>query len=312
MKLLSIPTILLLCTACGIFRGIGGGNEDELGFIPPMEAPFDCDDLDNQDDWDFIDLEYTGEEFAFDAKGNVVTASDWSSAIVAQSRDGDVEVIAPFQSDELAGVDLFPNGDILFADEQNGTIMKMTLSGVESLLAGGLPSPNSVIVHPGGTVFATAYDEIVEITPGTGDIDSILSHNEHDLDGLTLSLGYEYLWYNLDDQGLVYRIRTDGTDNEELMAELSPGRGELDGMATDVCGNVYALHTDGQVTRIQPDGRTETFVHVMRNGGDMFTSAIHFGSGLGGWEEDYVYIMDRFGGLFEVYVGVPGVPEPHL
>ena len=308
MKLLSIPLVLLLGTGCGLF----GGKDDDSTFVPPTEPPFDCDDLRNPDDWDFIELENTAEEFAFDKEGFVVMAADWSGAILRQDRNGAVEVVAPFQSDELAGVDLFPNGDILFADEENGALYKMTTSGVESLLAGGLTSPNSVVVHPGGTVFATDFDEILEIRPGQGDIDIVVPHGDYDLDGLALSMDYEHLWFNEDELGDVYRVRVDGSEPPELMAELSTGQGiQLDGMAIDACDNVYALRTDGRVYRIRPDGSVETFVTVERPG-DMWTSALHFGSGVGGWDSRYLYIMDRYGGLFEVFVGVPGVPEPHL
>jgi len=312
-KLLCVPLLLLTCTACGVVGGVFGGKEDdEPGFVPPTDAPFDCSTLRNADDWDFIELEYTSEEFAFDAEGYVVIASDWSSAILRESLTGDVEIIAPFQSEELAGVDLFPSGDVLFADEQNGALMKMTLSGQETLIAGALASPNSVIVHPNGRVFTTAFDAILEVFPSTGDTSTLVEPTGFDLDGLTLSRDFSYLWFNEDEPGRVYRVPVDGSEAPTLMADIDTSQGvELDGMATDICDNVYALHTDGRVTRIRPDGGTESFVHVNRPG-DMWTSAVHFGSGRGGWRADSLYVMDRYGGLFEVYVGVPGVAEPHL
>jgi hypothetical protein len=313
MKLLSIPMLLLTCSACGIVGGLFGGKEDVESILPSLGPPFDCTHLPTQDDWDFIELEYTSEEFAFDKSGYVIIASDWSGAILRENLTGDVEVIAPFQSEELAGVDLFPNGDILFADEENGTLMKMTLSGEESVVAGALLSPNSVIVHPDGMVFTTAFDAILEVIPGSGEVSTLVEPGGYDLDGLTLSRDFQYLWFNEDELGTVYRVRVDGTGDATLMAEVDLAQGvELDGMTTDICGNVYALHTDGHVTRIRPDGRTEEFVKLAPIGDDMWTSAAHFGSGMGGWRADALYIMDRFGGLFEVEVGVPGVPEPHL
>jgi sugar lactone lactonase YvrE len=191
--------------------------------------------------------------------------------------------------------------------------MKMTLSGEESVVAGALLSPNSVIVHPDGMVFTTAFDAILEVIPGSGTVTTLVEPGGYDLDGLTLSRDFQYLWFNEDELGGVYRVRVDGTGDATLMAEVDLAQGvELDGMTTDICGNVYALHTDGHVTRIRPDGRTDEFVKLDPVGDDMWTSAVHFGSGRGGWRADALYIMDRFGGLFEVEVGVPGVPEPHL
>jgi len=308
MKLLSVPLVLLLCTGCFLF----GGREEDEGFVPPIRAPFDCSALPEPDDWDFIELEYTSEEFAFDTEGYVIIASDWSSAVLRESRTGEVDIIAPFQSEELAGVDLFPSGDILFADEQNGALMKMTLEGVETVLTGALTSPNSVIVHPNGRVFTTSYDAILEVIPSTGETTVLVEPTGQDLDGLTLSRDMTQLWFNEDEVGRVYRVPVDGSEPPTLMAEINTADGiELNGMTTDICDNVYALHTNGRVTRIRPDGQHNTFVDVDRPG-DMWTSAVHFGSGRGGWRADSLYVMDRYGGLFEVYVGVPGIAEPHL
>jgi hypothetical protein len=40
--------------------------------------------------------------------------------------------------------------------------------------------------------------------------------------------------------------------------------------------------------------------------------ALNFGSGVGDWQADKLYVMDFLGKMYEVDVGVPGKWEPHL
>ncbi len=43
----------------------------------------------------------------------------------------------------------------------------------------------------------------------------------------------------------------------------------------------------------------------------VLTTSIRFGSGVDGWRRDRLYVMNRAGGMFEVFVGVDGVAAYH-
>ena len=61
--------------------------------------------------------------------------------------------------------------------------------------------------------------------------------------------------------------------------------------------------------RVAPDDTVEIVACL---GNSSFTPGAAFGSGVGGWESDYLYIIDWYGVIWELPVGVPGAPLPHL
>ncbi len=84
----------------------------------------------------------------------------------------------------------------------------------------------------------------------------------------------------------------------------------LDGLNTDACGTIYATDYGGSnLWRLTPDG---SVVEVAANLTAGWIPNMHFGRGVGGFEEDVLYVMnlDR-GGLFAVDLGLPGKPEPY-
>lgn len=91
---------------------------------------------------------------------------------------------------------------------------------------------------------------------------------------------------------------------------ISASGSQLDGAATDACGNVYVLRTDGRISRIRANGEIEP--NYLRLPESPYTSSLHFGSGIGGWEKDHLYVMERTGILYDIPVGIPGAWEPHL
>ena len=84
--------------------------------------------------------------------------------------------------------------------------------------------------------------------------------------------------------------------------------GWLDGLNVDVCGNVYVTEyvSGGAVWRFtEPGGAPELIVET----GSSWIPNMKWGYGLGGWEADVMYVMDRdSGGIFAVELGIPGKP----
>ena len=52
--------------------------------------------------------------------------ADWAGAAWVTTRDFDWTYLAPFVSEEVAGIDILKNGDIVVCDEGNGAIQKIT------------------------------------------------------------------------------------------------------------------------------------------------------------------------------------------
>lgn len=252
---------------------------------------------------------HTSEEFHFDALGNMVNADDGERAVFVTPFGGPPERLTGLASDELAGNRIMMDGDLVVDDEDRRRLVRVTPDGIKSNMVTGLDSPNSVAVSNNGFIYTTDYDWILRVDPATGAYVGILRLINSDLDGLTFSPRFDKLYYNHDDQGRVYvmDIGPDGLgSNDRLLKDLgSPS--SLNGMAVDMCDHLYVVRTDGLIRRIRRDGVVEEIVDLDSN-----TTAINFGSGIGGWRLDRLYIMARGTGLYEVDLGIDGKWEPHL
>ena len=130
-------------------------------------------------------------------------------------------------------------------------------------------------------------------------------------DGVTFGPNLRDLFWNTE-MGVVAKLTLDGSGNvvsaPTAFANL-PGV-FMYGMTTDVCGNVYAVDMGGRIMRINPNGQVIEYADLTSFW--PFISAVNFGTGVGGWERDHLYVMDiGAGGLFEIDAGVPGKREPH-
>ena len=133
-----------------------------------------------------------------------------------------------------------------------------------------------------------------------------------DLDGITFAPGDTTVYFNDDSGGTIGAVSLDASGEVTGIGASAalPGVGgwsgvELDGMTTDVCGNLYVVQTNGKLSRILLDGTVQTLLPVSGH----YTTAVNFGSGLGGWERSRLYVMDRNDGLWELDLGVEGRPE---
>lgn len=254
----------------------------------------------------------TSEEFTFDIDGHILNLNDSEDVLYQSDISGNTTVLTPYSSSEVGAIRFLLDGDLVVADEGNGALMRLGLDGSSSVLLGSIPEPNSIGIHPEGWIFTTAGHQIWRVDPAAIEPAELMFELPgNDLDGVTFSPDYDWLYFNSDEVGRIFKaqVTADFRLNPPIqIVDLVEGWAELDGMAVDMCGSIYVTFTDGRIMRVNPNtGDAQDFIDIP--GG--WTTSIHFGIGVGGWLTDHAYIMDRSGGIYDVDVGIDGKWEPH-
>jgi hypothetical protein len=273
-----------------------------------------------------------GEDLEFDAHGNLVLAERGQNALFLIPREGDLVLLNPdINLISTAGTAVLPDGDIVVADEFSPLIARVdpnTGQMTPITYGPGIGGCNGLIVGSDGMLYCATYWDgpptsgVARIDPDTGDAE--LLYPAAGIDGITFAADETFLYFNEGEfygagTGRLFRAPFDGDlgDVEDLGPPLAATQGTVDGMVSDVCGNVY-IATQGlnspecagsSTVRVTPDDEVEI---VACFGNNSFTPGLAFGSGVGGWEADALYVIDWLGVVWEVPVGVPGAPLPHL
>lgn len=228
---------------------------------------------------------------------------------------GPGEVRVPGLGD-VRGMRFLPDGRLAMAHPEDGSVYLLDpTTGSYTVAASGLVTPNGVAIDVEGRIAVATSQRIVRIDPATGDIEELVFMERTSFDGIVYSPDFRRLYFN-EELGQVHWIdfADDGTWSEPL-GGVQVGHplvpfGILDGMAVDVCGNLYANEMNGKVWRVWTDGEIEQVAEV---GGISIIPALNFGlPAQGGWVADHLYVMDFTGALIDLPIGVPGKWEPHL
>lgn len=274
-----------------------------------------------------------GEDLEFDAHGNLVLAVRGQNALFLIPREGDQVLLNPdINLTSTAGTAVLPDGDIVVADEFSPLIARVdpdTGQMTPITYGPGIGGCNGLIVGSDGMLYCATYWDgpptsgVARINPDNGDAEFL--YQAPGIDGITFAADETYLYFNEGEfygggTGHLFRAPFDGDELgeiEDLGPPLAATQGTVDGMVSDVCGNVY-IATQGlnspecagsSAVRVTPEDEVE-IVACLGNGA--FTPGIAFGSGVGGWETDALYVIDWLGVVWEIPVGVPGARLPHL
>lgn len=315
----------------GGLSGTDDGSDSSTG-----EPAFDCDDIPALPVVPtMVRMVPGGEDLEFDALGNVVIAVRGQNALFLIPRDGDQVLLNPdIDLTSTAGTVVLPDGDIVVADEFSPRMARVdpdTGQMTPITYGPGIGGCNGLIVGFDGMLYCATYWDgpptsgIARIDPDNGDAE--LFYPAAGIDGITFAEDETLLYFNQGEffgggTGHLFRAPYNGTDIdadaiEDLGAPLAANQGTVDGMVSDVCGNVYIaaeglnspMCAGSAAIRVTPEDEVEIVACL---GNSSFTPGAAFGSGVGGWESDALYLIDWYGAIWEFPVGVPGAPLPHL
>lgn len=262
--------------------------------------------------FDFIDHIPASEDFVFDAAGYLVGVSLETGALIRTTyAAAPPETIAPDVSDFGRGTRILAGGDVVVADPRSGTILRFAANGSSTPIA-SLNDPNGIAVGDDGMIYVTSgAGRVVRIDPDSGAIADIHTAAGLTFDGIAFSPDFRTLYFN-QESGQISRVAIDAggaAGPVEPFAQIVP-EFLLDGMTTDVCGNLYVIEMSGVVWQVTPAGDATMWLDV--RGDNPFVPALNFGSGRGGWSDTSIYVMSFNGGVYEADLGVAGRLDPHL
>jgi len=250
------------------------------------------------------------EDFAFDAFGNLVGV-DGSGSLRAKPRTGQASLLATGVG-VAKGTRFLPDGSVAVALPEIGVVGKVVPGGGQTVLA-SVPNTNGVAVDIHGNVWTTTADgRLVRIKPNGDRLE--VANVSGTLDGVAFAPDYRTIYFD-SEFGQIRRLAVDEAGDPEgpveIFASVPIAFAVLDGMTTDMCGNIYAARMDGRVYRFLPDGTLDGIINLSSNPGLEVIPAINFGSGVGGFERDRLYAMNFLGGVIEADIGIEGRWEPH-
>jgi sugar lactone lactonase YvrE len=276
-----------------------------------VPADYACDDLPDTVDFQVIEIR-TEEDFDFDAAGNLVYVNYGN--MVAVSHDGNFSVLATGVAD-VAGIQVLDADTIIFATPYEASIQQVDIpTHSHSLVAGGLGSPDGLEIDDQGRIFYSERDNPGReswIDPVTGE-QGLVRDGLNKPNGLAFSPDDGTLYiasgFGAGEQGIIATdLAADGTWSAPRSV-LSSDRFDFDGVEVDACGNIYGIgYGSTQLYRVKPDG-TDPRIIADFGGGSLFNS-MRWGSGIGGWPRDVLYVTDRRQ-LYAVSAGVVGRRSP--
>jgi len=283
--------------------GAGGGGPVDCANIP--QAPFS---------YKVLTGHKASEDMDFDNAGNLVGFD--SGNLFKSKFMGQPQIWVPGSGDFIAGLRFTSNGILVYANVSSNALFKVTPPANKEFVIGGLSYPNGMDADNSGRIVVAeqSASQVRRVNPDTGESD-ILGTGMNNPNGVSFSPDYKTLYVGSFGGGMIYKIELDANDqpiSQTIFAQSFSQNGTFDGMGVDACGNVYVCeYIAAKVWRIPPDGQNPHVV-VDLSAETGWIPNMQWGSGIGGWDPNILYVRDISSGkMYEVPVGVPGKPRKY-
>ncbi len=164
------------------------------------------------------------EDFAFDQDGYLLSVDGYGN-LTRENQAGDTEVIFPDVSSFAAGTALLPDGSVVIADAETGSLVRITMEGGYTVLLSGLAYPNGVDIGLDGFIYVAEQNtgQIRQVDPDTGAF-TIIATGLYNPNGLTFGPGHETLYVGSFGGGTVHALaRTGDGFAEPTLLGVVPG-----------------------------------------------------------------------------------------
>jgi hypothetical protein len=254
---------------------------------------------------------YSYEDLDFDQDGHLVGNN--GQHVYKSNYDGTAEIWAANLQFE-AGMRMLPDGTLVICLDTRGSLMLLHPDGSRETLIGDLSYPNGLEIGQDGRIYVAESSgaRVRRVDPKTGESLVLTQGVVQAPEGLAFNADFTALYVNSQATGTIYKLpmTPEGEPNGPIEVWATNVGGALVGMAVDICDNLYVIdYSSSQVLRYAPDGTPEGPVLQGRDfGGFAYLPNMKWGSGLGGWSDHKLYIVDAGDttNTFEVDIGVRG------
>ena len=328
-------SILLLSVGCTPVST----NSNDTSSTPKNDTSVDTDDTSDTDDTDDtgdtgkkkprevdcenpaeLPIEYetlygysTAEDFTFGADGRLVAVRQGN--LVGFTDSSEFDIIAPGFG-EMSGTSVLSGGDYVLANPNNGTVVRVTPEGGQTIILTGVTYPNGVTVGTDDLVYVSGhtFGNIYQVNPDTAE-STIIARDIEGANGMAFSPDGQTLYICSFYDGTVWALDRDGKDGWDeprLLGRMSGGWAGLDGLNVDECGFVYVTeYVAGIVWRIDP--YAENFdPEIVARLPSYWIPNLHWGREGEVFSKELLYVSDRESGrLFTLDLGVRSTPQSY-
>ncbi len=151
-----------------------------------------------------------GEDFTIAPNGDYYSFEQ-EDLIVRRAGETQLRLILP-NLGQTAGMSLLPDGDLVIASVDNGSLLRVSVvdkpgapAGSVSTILSGLEYPNGLDIDADGTIFVAEQDgqRLRSVNPDTGDF-TILATDLCNANGVSFGVGYERVYVGSFGCGLIY------------------------------------------------------------------------------------------------------------
>mgnify|MGYP000388877595 CR=1 FL=1 len=255
------------------------------------------------------------EDFAFDELGNLASFNGTLLVLTDFAGTSTPIAMSSGSGGGPASLRYLPgSGHFVFHDVDTSTLYEVDpVVGSVVPVFSGFGYAGAIEVRSDELLYVVDLVGVHLIDPTTGDHELTLERAPWSQpNGATLSVDGATLYVGAS-QG-VYAVPLDGDGRPNgapvLWSAAPAGATELLGMGVDACDNVYMVGKgsggSGLLWRYPAGGGAP--VALMERSG--FFTNLQWGSGVGGWDDMVLYVVDRAGGVGPGYLAVEvGVPE---